>query len=148
MTKYSTKEAHMIPLSALAHIEPSRLAKAATALIERSYFVTVSRWSETAITGCVRRKEKGYTVTLTTTTAHCDCDDSRFRHSHCKHVAMLALTLVKASQEVQERCYLGDTVNHNGRTGKVIAVSGDVVSVAWNSGRNGPVILQELKLAA
>jgi hypothetical protein len=61
---------------------------------------------------------------------------------------MLALTLVKALQEAQDRYYLGDTVEHNGRTGKVIAVSGDMVSVAWNSGRIGPVARQELKLAA
>src|SRR5690242_1125508 len=93
----------MIALTALQKVEASRLAKAATALMERAYFVTIGAWTETSITGCVRGKEKTYTVTLTTTSAHCDCQDSRFHHSHCKHVAMLAVTLVRASQDVEEK---------------------------------------------
>ena len=139
----------MIPLTALANVDPSRLATACTALQERSYFVTVSRWSDTAISGSVRGKEKSYSVTLTTTSAHCECPDSRFHHTHCKHVGMFALTLVRAAQDVEEqRIHCGDTVEREGVKGKVIAISGDTISVAWRSGRIGPVDRQELQLAA
>jgi|SRR5581483_2661112 len=139
----------MIALSALSKVDPSRLASACTALQERSYFVTVSRWSEHAITGCVRGKEKTYTVTLTMNSAHCECQDSRFHHTHCKHVALMALTLIRASQDVEEqRIHCGDTVEREGLKGRVIAISGDVISVAWRSGRIGPVERQALKLAA
>src|SRR5690348_3284411 len=97
----------------------------------------------------MRGKAKTYTVTLTTTSAHCDCQDSRFHHSHCKHVAMLALTLVRASQDVEEKqIHCGDVVEREGVKGKVIAVSGDMLSVAWRAGRIGPVTRQELHLAA
>jgi hypothetical protein len=139
----------MIALEALKKVDPSRLAKACTALQEQSYFVTISRWSDTTVIGSVRGKEKTYTVALTTTSAHCECQDSRFHHRYCKHVALLALTLIRASQEVEEkRIHCGDTVEREGVKGKVIAISGDVLSVAWRSGRIGPVTRQELQLAA
>lgn len=139
----------MIALEALKKVDPSRLATACTALQEHSYFVTISRRSEYGITDSVRGKDKAYTVTLTTNSAHCECQDSRFHHTHCKHVAMMALTLVRASQDVEEqRIHCSDVVERNGVEGQVIAVSGDVLSVAWRTGRIGPVDRQELQLAA
>lgn len=89
----------MIALNALKNVEASRLAKAATALMDGGYFVTISQCSQFYLSGCVRGKEKSYQVTLTATSAHCECEDSRFHHSHCKHVAMLALTIVRAMQD-------------------------------------------------
>lgn len=90
----------MIALTALKHVDPTRLAKAATALMEGSYFVTVAQCSQFYLSGAVQGREKSYRVTLTATSAHCECEDSRFHHSHCKHVAMFALTLVRAMEEV------------------------------------------------
>jgi|GEM_PF-3814821 len=91
----------MIALTALKHVEPTRLAKAATALMEGEYIVTVSQCTEFYLSGSVRGREKTYHITLTTASAHCECEDSRFHHSHCKHVAMFALTLVRAMQDVE-----------------------------------------------
>jgi hypothetical protein len=126
-------------LNALKHVEASRLAKAATALMEGGYFVTISQCTPFSITGCVRGKEKSYNVTLTPTSARCECKDSQFHHSHCKHVAMLALTLIRAMEEVeQKRFHLGDEVEREGTKGKVIAVSGGTVSVKWSTGRISP----------
>lgn len=130
----------MLALHALKNVEASRLAKAATALMEGGYRVTISRCTPSYVAGCVRGSEKSYQVTLTTTSAHCECPDSRFHHSHCKHVAILALTLVRAAQDPQARPYhLGDEVERAGMKGKVMAVSGDLVSVAWNNGRIAPI---------
>ncbi|MBM4255212.1 MAG: hypothetical protein FJ147_04875 [Deltaproteobacteria bacterium] len=130
----------MIALHALKNVEATRLAKAATALMEGSYIITVSRCTEHAVSGCVRGKGAAYQVTLTATSVHCECPDSRFHHRHCKHVAMLALTIVRAVQAVEEKRYhLGDEVERDGMKGKVIALSGHLVSVAWNNGRIGPI---------
>jgi hypothetical protein len=116
--------------------------------MEGGYFVTIARWNEHEMSGSVQGNKRTYQITLREHSAHCECEDSKFHHTHCKHVAMLALTLVRASQDVQERYHLGDIVSRDGNTGKVIAVSGDVVSVAWNTGRIGPVNRQALQLAA
>ena len=92
----------MIALTALKNVDPTRLAKAATALMDGSYFVTVSQCAQFYLSGCVRGKERSYRVTLTASSAHCECEDSRFHHSHCKHVGMFALTIVRAMQGARE----------------------------------------------
>jgi uncharacterized Zn finger protein len=133
-------------LNAVRDVEKERLAKAVCGLADGSITVNVTGQSEREVKGFVANADgKRYGVSLTADRAFCSCPDSMFRHSICKHAVALALTVLRTpAAEAKREYHTGDIVERNGRSGKVVAVSGEFVSVAWDTGRMGPMTREQL----
>jgi len=132
-------------LHAVANCDTERLAKAVCGLADGSLTVQVSKQSDTEVHGSARNGDgKAYAVSLTADRASCSCPDSLFRHNLCKHTVALALTVLRTPAEAKREYHLGDEVKHQGQTGKVVAVSGEFVSVWWDSGRTFPLTHEQL----
>ena len=82
----------------LAQVDPGRLAKAAEALAANAYAIRFTRQHETEIRAFLVHHTDGreYGCTLTAHGAFCSCRDSMFRHTLCKHAALLALAAIRA----------------------------------------------------
>jgi SWIM zinc finger len=88
-------------------------------------------------------------VVLTGGQAFCSCPDAIYRKSVCKHAVTLALHAIRNPQEPkpQQDFHLGDRVQRNAKVGMVVCVSGDTVSVHWDTGRITPHTREELQAA-
>ena len=81
----------------LAQVEPGRLAKAAEALAANTYAIRFTRQHETEIRAFIANGDgREYGCTLTAHGAFCSCPDSMYRHTLCKHAALLALAVIRA----------------------------------------------------
>jgi hypothetical protein len=142
----------------LQRTTPDRFCKAVDSLTDGSLTITLTRHTETEIRALAKNgtgKECG--VTLTAAGAFCSCPDALYRGTTCKHAAALALFVLRLPaaetpaaepQPPARRAYqLGDTVTLEGKTGRVITISGDLISVWWDSGRKSPVTRQQLETA-
>jgi hypothetical protein len=129
----------MIAAAILATVEKGRLAKAAVAFSDRSYTVQLISQSEAEIKGLVKGAGNEYSVVLTTSRAFCSCKDSMFKSACCKHAALVALAALRMTAEQKKTFHTGDVVHHHGVAGKVIAISGDLLSIVWENGRIGPI---------
>jgi hypothetical protein len=150
-------------LAVLQQATLARFCKAVNSLTDGSLAVTITRHTETEIRALAKNGTgKEYGVTLTAAGAFCSCPDSLYRGTTCKHATALALFVLQLPpaearpaeapaappQPPARRTYqLGDTVSFEGKTGRVIAVSGDFISVWWDSGRRSPVTRQQLETA-
>jgi hypothetical protein len=73
-----------------------------------------------------------------------------FRHTVCKHATVLALHVIRTPQTQlmqPTRFQLGDCVclvGHPSWTGKVVCVSGDLISVQWDHGGIRPLLASQL----
>jgi uncharacterized Zn finger protein len=124
----------------------ARLQKAVCGLADGSLTVTLTRQSDTDIRALVQNGDgKAYGVSIVGSAATCSCPDALFRGVVCKHITALALHVLRPHPAPQPRTYhVGDTVEHHGHTGRVIAVSGEYVSIWWNNGRTYPLTRDEL----
>ena len=90
---------HPLVLSVLQHVSTDRLQRAVNALVDGSLTVTLTRQTEAEIRALVQNGEgKEYGCTLTEAGAFCSCPDSLYRGCVCKHAAVLALAVLRASQ--------------------------------------------------
>jgi hypothetical protein len=81
----------------LAQVEPGRLAKAAEGLAAHAYAIRFTRQHATEIRAFIAHGDgREYGCTLTAHGAFCSCADSMFRHTLCKHAALLALAAIRA----------------------------------------------------
>jgi predicted nucleic acid-binding Zn finger protein len=86
----------MLTQTVLATVEPGRLQKAVEGLVAGAYTITVTGQSEAEVSGFVANGDgKEYGVVLTPARAFCSCPDSMFRHTVCKHAAVLALHVIR-----------------------------------------------------
>jgi predicted nucleic acid-binding Zn finger protein len=143
----------MVATQVLAKVEAGRLQKAVEGLVSGSYAITVTQQSEQEIRGFVANGDgKKYGVVLSEGQHFCSCPDSMYRRGICKHAVALALYALRnpqAKQSQQSRSWhVGDTVQRNGRTGTVVCVSGEFVSIRWDSGRTFPLTQEELEAEA
>ena len=138
---------HVLVLHAVQQSTPERLHRAVSGLADGTLTVNLTGQSDTEVRGFVSNGNgKQYGVVLTAERAFCSCPDSMFRHSICKHAAALALHVLRTPQtEAKREYHLGDVVERNGHTGKIICVSGEYISVAWDSGRMAPLTRQQLE---
>jgi hypothetical protein len=138
---------HTLVLHAVQKITPERLQRAVSGLADGTLTVNLTGHSETEVKGFVRNGDgKQYGVVLAVDRAFCSCPDSIFRHSICKHAVALALHVLRQPRREAKREYhLGDLVERDGHTGKVICVSGEYISIAWDSGRMAPITRQQLE---
>ena len=150
-------------LAVLQQATPDRFCKAVSWLVDGTLVVTITRQTETEIRALAKNGSgKEYGVTINPAGAACSCPDSLYRGTTCKHATALALFVLRLPQpealavapqpaEPQppaRRTYqLGDTVTFEGKAGKVIAISGDFISVWWDSGRRSSVTRQQLDTA-
>jgi hypothetical protein len=139
----------MVATQILAKVEAGRLQKAIEGLVSGTSTVTVSQQSEQEIRGFVANGDgKEYGVVLSEGQSFCSCRDAMYRKGICKHAVALALYALrnpKAEQPKQPRSWhLGDTVQRNGHKGTVVCVSGEFVSIRWDSGRTFPLTQEEL----
>jgi uncharacterized Zn finger protein len=94
----------MLTQSILAKIEGSRLQKAVDGLISGAYTINVTGQSDTEVSGFVTNGEgPQYGVVLTEGRAFCSCPDAMFRHTICKHAAVLALHVIRTPEPVVEK---------------------------------------------
>lgn len=135
----------------LQQISLDRLQKAVSGLQARAV-VQITLASTEALSATVQNGEgKLYAVTLRPEGTVCSCPDAVHRKSVCKHAAMVALFLLRTGGSVASvfRVTIGNRVRCVGksqRCGKVVCVSGDLVSVWWDSGGIGPVSVGEVEL--
>jgi len=137
-----------------AKVEAERLGKAVEGLVSGAYRVTLAQQGDKEIRGFVANGDgKEYGVVLSEGQAFCSCKDAMYRRSLCKHATVLALYTIRTSkveenpqdeEPAPRQWHCGDTVTHRDQTGKVIAVSGEYVSVHWDSGCMSPVTRQQL----
>jgi hypothetical protein len=93
----------MITTQILATVEKGRLAKAAEGYAAGAYTITLAGQSEAEVSGFVANGDgKEYGVVLTPERAFCSGKDSMFRHSVCKHAAVLALHVIRTPQTEEE----------------------------------------------
>jgi len=142
----------MVATQILAKVEASRLQKAVEGLVSGAYSITLAQQTEAEIRGFVTNGDgKEYGVVLSEGQAFCSCRDAIYRSGICKHAVALALHVVRTPQEqtVQQphHWHLGDIIERNGHKGKVICVSGEYVSIRWDTGRTVPVTQEELRAA-
>jgi uncharacterized Zn finger protein len=140
-------------LSVLQHVPTDRLQKAINALAEGSMSVILTRTTETEIRALVRNGEKHeYSVTITEALTSCSCKNTLYRGGVCKHAVALALYAIRnpdAEQSKQPHSWhVGDRVERNGHRGTVICVSGEYVSIQWDTGRTFPTMQEELAAEA
>jgi hypothetical protein len=97
----------MVIHSILATVEKGRLAKAAEAYATGVYSIALVYQKDEEICGLVSNGDgAGYEVVLTLERAFCGCPDAQFRHSTCKHGALLALHAIhtpKAEAKEEQR---------------------------------------------
>ena len=138
---------HTLVLHVVQSVSSDRLQRAVCGLADGTFTVNLTGQSDTEVRGFVSNGDgKQYGVALTAERAFCSCPDSMFRHSTCKHAVVLALHVLRTPQtEAKREWHLGDLVERNGHTGKVICVSGEYISVAWDSGRMAPLTRQQLE---
>jgi hypothetical protein len=140
----------MLITQLLAKVEAQRLQKAVEGLVSGAYAITLASQSETELRGFVRNGDgKEYGVALGEGQAFCSCKDAMYRKGICKHAVTLALYAIRNPQEPkpQSAFHFGDRVRHNGKVGTVVCVSGDTVSVHWDTGRIVPHAREELQAA-
>src|SRR5262249_55949143 len=90
----------MVTQTVLATVEKGRLAKAAEAYAAGAYSITLVSRTEEEICGLVSNGDGArYEVVLTPERAYCGCPDAQFRHSTCKHGALLALHVLRVPKE-------------------------------------------------
>src|SRR5262245_61298597 len=139
----------MVATQILAKVEASRLQKAVEGLVSGAYAITLASQTEAEIRGFVANGDgKEYGVVLSEGQAFCSCRDAIYRNGVCKHAVALALYAIRRPQEqpVQrpQHWHVGDIVERNGLKGKVICVSGEYVSIQWDTGRTAPIRREEL----
>ena len=86
----------------LATIDPSRLVRAAQGLEDGSYEVTLTSQGEGYVSGYVANGTQ-YGVNLRDGESSCSCPDSMYRHTVCKHQALLALWLIRHPEARQDQ---------------------------------------------
>ena len=90
----------MVTHSILATVEKGRLAKAAEAYATGAYSIALVYHKAEEICGLVSKDDGArYEVVLTPERACCGCPDAQFRHSTCKHGALLALHVIRTPKE-------------------------------------------------
>jgi len=100
MTHFNTNP---FVLTVLQNVTTERLQKAVNALAEASMAVILTRQTEAEIRALVKNGTgKEYGVTLTEAGAFCSCPDALYRGVSCKHVAVLALTVLRMPQVQEE----------------------------------------------
>jgi hypothetical protein len=139
----------MVATTILAKVEASRLQKAVEGLVCGTYTVIVAHQSEVEIRGFVTNGDgQQYGVVLSEGQAFCSCKDAMYRKGICKHAVALALYALRNPQAEQPQrprgWHVGDAVERNGHTGTVVCVSGEYVSIRWDSGRTFPLTQEEL----
>jgi SWIM zinc finger len=134
-------------LHTVQQVSTDRLQRAVCGLADGSFTVTLTRQSESELRALVKNGDgKEYGVTLTETLTTCSCQDSLYRGTVCKHAVALALFVLRNPQPVTRRqWHVGDTIKRNGHVGKVVCVSGEFVSICWDTGRIYPVERKELE---
>ena len=139
---------HSLILATVQQVSADRLHRAVCGLADGTLTVTLTRQSEKELRALVKNGDgKEYGVTLTESLTTCSCKDALYRGTVCKHAVALALFVLRNPQPVGQReWHLGDTVKRNGHIGKIICVSGEFVSIHWDTGRIGPVERKELEM--
>ena len=90
----------MVTHTILATVEKGRLAKAAEAYATGAYSIALVYHKAEEICGLVSKGDGArYEVVLTPERACCGCPDAQFRHSTCKHGALLALHVIRTPKE-------------------------------------------------
>src|SRR5947209_1807294 len=84
----------------LAKVDGQRWAKAVDGLASGTYTVTLTRREAGYVAGYVKNGTE-YAVTLAEGRATCSCRDAMYRHTTCKHQAILALWLAWHPQQEQ-----------------------------------------------
>jgi hypothetical protein len=82
--------------------------------------------------------------------AFCSCKDATYRKGICKHAVVLSLYAIRNQQEAgpqEQPLHTGYCVQRNGKLGTLIAVSGEWLSVKWDSGRTEPLRKEEIQAA-
>lgn len=135
----------------LSQVEASRLQKAVEGYVAGAFTIRVTRSTEEAIEGFVTNGDSvEYSIAITPHRVFCSCRDSMFRHQVCKHATVLALHVIRTPpvQPAQpDRYQLGDRVSlvrDPGWTGKVVCISGDLISVHWDRGGIRPLLASQL----
>ncbi|MGE0823295.1 MAG: hypothetical protein AB7G75_33185 [Candidatus Binatia bacterium] len=91
-----------IILNILQQVSPDRLQRAVTALVDGSMTTTVTKHTETEIRALVKNGDNHeYGVTLTPFLTTCSCKDALYRGCVCKHATVVALSVLRSSQEEQ-----------------------------------------------
>jgi SWIM zinc finger len=142
----------MVATQILAKVEAGRLQKAVEGLVSGAYAITVAQQTETEIRGFVANGDgQEYGVVLSEGQSFCGCKDAIYRHGICKHAVALALHVIRTPQREQpqqaQSWHVGDLVERNGHKGKVICVSGEFISVRWDTGQAAPITRKELAAA-
>jgi len=141
----------MVTTQILAKVEAGRLGKAVEGLVSGAYAITVTDQGDKEVRGFVTNGDgKEYGVVLSEGQAFCSCPDSMYRKGICKHAVVLALYAIRTPHplKAQPKVYhCGDIVEHIGHTGTVICVSGEYISIRWDTGRTFPLTRQELAAA-
>lgn len=134
-------------LTVLQHVSTERLQRAVNAFADGSVTVTLTRQTEAEIRALVKNGSgKEYGVTLTAAGTFCSCPDALYRGTVCKHATALALSALRQPEELTREkqppaLHVGDRVQQVGnpqKQGKVVCVSGGMVSVWWDKGRTEP----------
>lgn len=136
----------MIATSILAKVENERLQRAVEGLVSGAYAIALASQAEGEIRGFVKNGDgKEYGVVLNEGQMFCSCKDAMYRKGICKHAVALALYVIRHPQEkqaIRQAFHTGDRVylvRRPNMTGKLVCVSGDMVSVAWDQGGIRPV---------
>jgi hypothetical protein len=141
----------MIATQVLAKVEAQRLQKAVEGLVSGAYAITLASQSETELRGFVTNGDgTQYGVVLTEGQAFCSCKDAIYRKGICKHAVVLALYAIRNPQEAspqEQPLHTGYRVQRNGKLGTLVAVSGEWLSVKWDSGRIEPLRREEIQAA-
>src|SRR5215468_3243158 len=90
----------LLVLTVLQHVSADRLQRAVTALADGSITITPTRTTPNDIRALVKNcdgQEYGCTITEGVTT--CSCKDALYRGVICKHVTVLALSVLRTTQE-------------------------------------------------
>jgi hypothetical protein len=140
---------HVLVLHAMQQVSPDRLQRAVCGLADGTLIVTLTRQFESEIRALVKNGDgKEYGITLTESLTTCSCKDALYRGTVCKHAVALALFVLRNPQPVVQReWHVGDTIKRNGHVGKIICVSGEFVSIHWDTGKIAPVERKELEAA-
>ncbi|MGE0823232.1 MAG: SWIM zinc finger family protein [Candidatus Binatia bacterium] len=94
---------HPFILNVLQHVSTDRLQKAVNALVDGSMTITITRHTESEIRALVKNGTgPEYGLTLTPSLATCSCKDALYRGCLCKHVVMVALSVLRSPQEEQQ----------------------------------------------
>ena len=84
-------------LTILGNVSPARLSKAAEALANNDYTIRITHQTEVAISAFVTNGDGAqYGTTLTAHGPFCSCPDSMYRRVPCKHMAAMALYIIRS----------------------------------------------------